>query len=163
MVGSGEIPQALILVTKTGKKGKTGSHVCQSGSAPDPSVAGGQPGHIQQSKGWKCPQIPGFFPLEHSKKCCLGVGDFGFSQQSWGMFWSPPRKLILVCFPWMDIPSFQLHQRMLQTSERAGEAVALLIPLIQRNLTMDINHGTAERASKNLFSGAKQTSGSSLR
>lgn len=92
MVGSGEIPRALILVTKTGKKGKTGSHLCQSGSAPDPSVAGGQPGHLQQSKGWKCPQIPSFFLLEHSGKRCRDVGDFGLSQQSWGMFWSPPRK-----------------------------------------------------------------------
>lgn len=71
-----------------------------------------------------------------------------------------PQGNILLCFPWMDIPSVGLHQRMLQTSERAARTAALLVPSIQRNPTMDINHGSAERASKSLFLGTKQTSGS---
>lgn len=55
-------------------------------------VAQGQPGHLRQNKGWKWPQIPGSFPLEHSGKRRRGFGDFGSSQQSWGTFWSPPGK-----------------------------------------------------------------------
>lgn len=44
-----------------------------------------------------------------------------------------PQGNILLCFPWMDIPSVGLYQRMLQTSERAARTAALLVPSIQRN------------------------------
>lgn len=94
MVGSGEISRALIVVTKTRKRGKIGSQLCQSGSAPDSSgVCGSRSARTSPAKQrMEMSPNPRFLTPGAQQEAPLGHWRFWRFPAKLGDIWSPPRK-----------------------------------------------------------------------
>lgn len=110
MAGSGEIPRALIVVTKTGKRGKIWSQLSQSGSAPDQSdVCGLRSARTSPAK-QRMEMFPNlrFLPPGTQQEAALGHWQFWLFPAKLGDIWSPlrkrPRVFCLNGYPFLMAP-----------------------------------------------------------